>query len=93
MLGRLKIPLDACEEVFIEFSREIFSTVVLFSLSWLFWLSWLSRFFKGNRFLQANGRFDAKVLENVIKRTIKRESFPVDVSLKDKDSRCKVYVN
>jgi hypothetical protein len=77
--------LEACEEAYVELSREIF-TPKNPNQGALSWLSWG----RGKDFLQANGRFDHKALENAIKKRIKMSKFDEDVLLKDEDPKCKV---
>ncbi|KAI9766340.1 MAG: hypothetical protein M1840_006604 [Geoglossum simile] len=81
MLGRLRMSLDACEDAYLELSKKIFTprrhAVNLVG--------------QGVDFLQANGRFDAQVLEDAVKESITAAGIPQDALLQDQDSRCKVF--
>jgi hypothetical protein len=73
--------LGECEEAYLKLSKRIFQPK-------------RGKFSKGLKvvdFLQANGRFDPKVLEDVIKECISSKLLE-DSLLKDPSLSCKVYV-
>ena len=76
--------LDACEQAYVDLSKEIFTAAgsSVFSRA----RSLLGK----EKFLQVNGRFDAKALEEAIKKTTRGQSFSEDILLKDDDPKCKV---
>ncbi|KAJ9642435.1 hypothetical protein H2199_004816 [Coniosporium tulheliwenetii] len=80
MLGRLRMNLDECEDAYLKLSRRIFQPKRRFGMA-----------AKAADFLQANGRFDSKKLEEIIKECI-RTKLDEDALLKDADPRCKVFV-
>ena len=82
MLGRLRMTLEACEDAYLKLSKKIFTprsgNILMQKMD----------------FLNANGKFDEKVLENAIKECIKikfPEMSPENVLLKDPDPSCKTY--
>jgi hypothetical protein len=73
--------LDECEEAYLRLSGRIFEPK-------------RGKFGGGLKaldFLQANGRLDSTVLEEVIKECISSK-FPEDILLKDSSTSCRVYV-
>jgi hypothetical protein len=79
MLGRLKMKLEDCEDAFLCLSEQIFTPR----------RSRTNIFGQAKDFLQVDGRFDAKVLEEAIKECISTVA-DRDVLLKDPESSCKV---
>jgi patatin-like phospholipase/acyl hydrolase len=86
MLGRLRMTLDECEDAYLKLSKRIFQPKRRFGKP-----------LKVADYLQANGRFDAHKLEEVIKDSIRATKIDdvalhEDALLKDEDPRCKVFV-
>lgn len=81
MLGRLRMTLAECEDVYLQLSKEIFTPR----------RNKHDLFGRSKDFLQVNGKFDSKVLQDAIRECIGKKQ-PDDVLLKDPDSPCKVYV-
>ncbi|GKZ59905.1 hypothetical protein AnigIFM59636_002148 [Aspergillus niger] len=83
MLGRLRMSLVDAEQAYLEMSEKIFNP-------------------KRHRinaagqiydFLKANGKFDAKALEQAIQSIIQEKAkLPVDSLLQEPDAQCKVFV-
>ena len=83
MLGRLRMSLVDAEQAYLEMSEKIFNP-------------------KRHRinaagqiydFLKANGKFDAKALEQAIQSIIQEKAkLPVDSLLQEPDAQCKVWV-
>ena len=82
MLGRLHMTLDECEEAYLRLSKKIFQPK----------RGKLNKGMKMVDFLQANGRFDSKVLEEAIKECIKGK-LPEDSLLKEPSPSCRTYVS
>jgi hypothetical protein len=86
MLGRLRMSLEDCEDAYLKLSQDIFTPRRSK-------FAFLSKFAD---FLQANGRFDAEVLENTIKDCIESVAGQDDSLmdkeevLKDPNSACRV---
>ncbi|KAF2186398.1 FabD/lysophospholipase-like protein [Zopfia rhizophila CBS 207.26] len=80
MLGRLRMSLDECEDAYLKLSKRIFQPKRRFAKA-----------AKAADYLQANGRFDSKKLEEVIKEYIASKT-DEDALLKDTDPQCKVFV-
>lgn len=81
MLGRLRMTLGECEDAYLKLSKRIFQPK-------------RGRFNKPMQivdFLNADGKFDSKVLEDAIKEVIRGRGVDEDVLLKDPESACKVY--
>ncbi|KUJ11113.1 uncharacterized protein LY89DRAFT_595046 [Mollisia scopiformis] len=68
MLGRLRMSLEECENAYLKLSEQISQPRH-------------SRFsiFRATTFLRADGKFDAAILEEVIKETLAENDFPEDV--------------
>lgn len=82
MLGRLRMTLDECERAYLELSKEIFTP----SKSSYPWIG------RGIDIVNANGKVDATVLENAIKKMIERHSTSSEVELlSNPETECKVY--
>lgn len=81
MLGRLRMTLAECEDVYLQLSKKIFTPRRYKH----------NIFGRGKDFLQANGKFDSGVLQDAIRECI-REKHPEDILLKDPDLACRVYV-
>lgn len=80
MLGRLRMTLDECEDAYLKLSKSIFKPKRVFGVP-----------SKGVDVLLANGRFDAKIMERVIKEAIRSTGNTEDTLLKDDRSpSCKV---
>jgi hypothetical protein len=79
MLGRLRMELGDCEKAYSKLSEKIFTPP----------RSRANIIGQAIDFLQANGRFDAKVLESTIKECISTVA-DEDILLKDPGSDCKV---
>jgi hypothetical protein len=79
MLGRLRMTLDECEDAYLKLSKHIFKPKRRFGVA-----------AKAADYLQANGRFDSKMMENVIRDVIRGMKHDEDALLKDADPRCKV---
>jgi hypothetical protein len=77
--------LDECEEAYLKLSRRIFQPK----------RGKLSKGLKVVDFLQANGKFDSKVLEDAIKECIgsPERKLSEDSLLKEQSPPCKVYVS
>jgi retron-type reverse transcriptase len=82
MLGRLRMTLADCEDAYLMLSETIFTPR----------RSKINLFAQTKDFLQADGKFDAKILERTIKTCISKVG-DEDVLLKDPESSCKVYVS
>jgi hypothetical protein len=83
MLGRLRMSLEECEDAYLQLSEQIFTPT-----------RQRSNFFgHAKDFLKADGRFDAKALENAIKECVRRK-MPEDSLLKDPEDNpsCRVSV-
>ncbi|KAF1954474.1 phospholipase, patatin family protein [Byssothecium circinans] len=86
MLGRLRMTLDECEDAYLKLSKRIFQPKRRFGKA-----------LKVADYLQANGRFDAHKLEEVMKENIRLTKIDdavleEDALLRDDDPRCKVFV-
>ena len=79
MLGRLRMKLDYCEDAYLQLSEKIFRPR----------RARANVFSQAMDFLQADGRFDAEVLETAMKDCISTVA-DQDVLLKDPGSTCKV---
>jgi hypothetical protein len=79
MLGRLRMSLDECEKAYLTLSKKIF-TPRRSSFQW---------FGRGMDFLQANGRFDARILEIAMKECIGNYT-DTEALFKNPGSPCKV---
>jgi hypothetical protein len=79
MLGRLRMKLDDCEDAYLQLSEKIFNPKRPRS-------NFLGH---AKDLLQADSRFDAKVLESAIKECISTVE-DEDILLKDPGSSCKV---
>ena len=82
MLGRLRMDLKACEAMYNKFSDEIFT---------------LRRSKVDPRrivdFVNADGNFDATVLEDLVKTVVNKTEKNPQALLKDeREDSCKVYV-
>ena len=80
MLGRLRMTLNECEDAYLSLSERIFTPK-------------RSTFnpLRSKDFLLADGRFDYKILEEVIKDIIvQNPGFDESALLKDPDPYCKV---
>jgi hypothetical protein len=84
MLGRLRMTIDECEAAYLRLSERIFDPK----------RSKVNVIGRGIDFLQANGKFDAKALEDAIKETIRDKGLQEDELLQDPDfdPPCRVYV-
>ncbi|KAF9630389.1 hypothetical protein BFW01_g951 [Lasiodiplodia theobromae] len=83
MLGRLKMSLEECERAYLDLSREIFTPR---KQSYPF-------IGRGVDLVNAYGKFDAKVLENAIKKIIEARSTSPEVELlSNPEPECKVFV-
>jgi len=81
MLGRLRMTLDECEAAYLELSSRIFTRARNKA-------NITGRVYD---FLQANGKFDAKPLEDIIKDVLRKRGLSPDELLADKDEEsCKV---
>ena len=74
--------LDECEEAYLRLSKRIFQPK----------RGKLGKGLKMLDFLQANGRFNSKVFEDVIKECISGK-LPEDTLLKEPSPSCKMYVS
>lgn len=82
MLGRLKMTLDECERAYLDLSKDIFTP----SRPNFPWIG------RGVDIVNANGKFDARVLENAIKKVIERHLASSEVELlSNPETECKVY--
>lgn len=79
MLGRLRMKLSYCEDAYLQLSEKIFQPR----------RTKANIFSQAKDFLQADGRFDAEVLEAAMKDCISTVA-DRDVLLQDPESTCKV---
>lgn len=81
MLGRLRMSLDECETAYLDLSRKIFTPAHHQA-------NIPGRLYD---FLQANGKFDSKPLEECIKTILRDHNLPETELLKEDDQdACKV---
>jgi hypothetical protein len=80
MLGRLRMTIDECEAAYLKLSEKIFNHKRAAGNLWG----------RSKDFLQANRRFDSKVLEASIKETITSHNFQENELLQDLEPRCNV---
>ncbi|KAH6653065.1 acyl transferase/acyl hydrolase/lysophospholipase [Truncatella angustata] len=81
MLGRLRMSLEDCENAYLQLSERIFAPR----------RQRFNIFGQTKDFLQADGRFDAVILEEAIKDVL-RAYKTEDALLKDEGGPCKVFV-
>ncbi|RPA79808.1 FabD/lysophospholipase-like protein [Ascobolus immersus RN42] len=83
MLGRLRMSIDECEDAYLQLSRRIFTPARKD-------VDVAGRVYD---FLKANGKFDAKPLEEIVKHLLIERGLSEDELLLDKDEdSCKVFV-
>ncbi|KAI9853123.1 MAG: hypothetical protein M1824_001536 [Vezdaea acicularis] len=83
MLGRLRMSLEDCETAYLTLSRKIFTPK----------RRKRNLFGKGKDFLNADGKFDARVVEQEIIKLLKDlPDCDEDTLLKDSESKCRVFV-
>ncbi|RDL41440.1 uncharacterized protein BP5553_01419 [Venustampulla echinocandica] len=82
MLGRLRMTLNECEDAYLELSERIFTPKRSKINPW-----------RAKEFLQADGKFDYKVLEKAIKDIIaQKPGYDESTLLKDPVPQCSVFV-
>jgi hypothetical protein len=78
MLGRLRMSIEDCEAAYLKLSKRIFQPRhSKFS------------FQRTTTFYQAEGKFDATLLEKAIKETLTENGYPQDLLLEDLDDSCR----
>jgi hypothetical protein len=77
MLGRLRMSIDQCEEAYMKFSEDIFTSPNAIA--------------KAYNLVNANGRFSTQALETNVKELIDNVGLPQSEKFDDKrDDSCKV---
>lgn len=82
MLGRLRMTLEECEDAYLKLSKRIFTAK----------RSRWNKPMQALDFLEADGKFDAEILELAIREVIKAKEGSDEGLLKHDESSCKVYV-
>jgi len=81
MLGRLRMSIDECEEVYVELSQKIFAPH----------RSKANIVGQGLDFVNARGKFSSEALQASIKDVVKSKGFSEDQLFYNQDNgRCKV---
>jgi len=78
MLGRLRMSIEDCEAAYLKLSERIFQP-----------RHSKFNFQRTTTFLQADGKFDATVLEKAIQETLVENGYDQDLLLKDLDNTCR----
>jgi hypothetical protein len=82
MLGRLRMSIDQCQEAYLRLFERIFNPR----------RAAYNALGRAKDFLQADGRFDSRELEDSIKEIIKGFGASEEALLQDADPQCKVCV-
>ena len=82
MLGRLRMSIDQCQEAYLRLFERVFNPR----------RAPHNALGRAKDFLQADGRFDSRELEDAIKEIIKEFGPSEEVLLQEADPQCKVCV-